>query len=84
MADHRCVVLPLRCELPFHWLARYVLSLREGMLILTESGSSAAERDEGAIALLVLVLKPAGAIFVIHLDPCIRRGHAAPTDLSPL
>ena len=34
------------------------------MLILTESGSKSADRDDSAIALLVLVLKPAGAIFV--------------------
>ena len=45
-------------------ITRYVLSLQEGMLILTESGKHATERDEPMIALVVLVLKPTGAIFV--------------------
>jgi hypothetical protein len=46
---------------------RYIMALRDGMMILTESGHRVSHQDDWRIAFLVVVLRPVGAIFLAYV-----------------
>jgi hypothetical protein len=45
----------------------YLLAFRDGLMILTESGHRVSHNNDGRIALVVLILRPSGAIFIAYV-----------------